>query len=180
MVRLKLGEKNMKQLLFSDNWFGRSLFANAITVLVIGFSTNIAVADWHSREYGDAFDDNKRFLAVTRNLTEESLVLKCDTYMDDVYLAFYLDEYIDNGETKSARIRFDKNAIIEMKGYADGKTFVVFDEVYVNKLLSGFRTSLSIAIEVYSYDYDRIVSTFDLRGYAVAEEEVRSTCRFPS
>ena len=142
-------------------------------------TTNSAFGSWFTEEYGDPFDDQKRILAGTVNNNDEALVLKCDEFLGDVYLAFFLDEYIDKDEVKAARVRFDKSDIIEVTGYADDKVFFVTNKTPMNKLLFGLSSSNSVAIEVYSYDYDRIVTSFDLEGYSVAEKEVRTTCNFP-
>ncbi len=124
----------MKIALWGDDSVWRSATIVAIFIVVMGVLPANGLAAWHTHEYGDPFEDNKRVLAATENLDGESLVLKCDGYLEDVYLAFFLDEYIDNGEVKAARVRFDKKTVIEINGYAHKKTFVVFDEIPMKRL----------------------------------------------
>ena len=161
--------------------FPPTVFSFLATVAVVMSAiSDHATAAWTTSEYGDPFQDKPRILAMTQNMDGEALVLKCDGYMEEVYLAFYLDEYIANSKGTNARIRFDKNQIMEISGWADGKTFAVLRSEPISKLVSGLQQSQSVAVEVYSYDYDRIVSSFDLQGFTTAANKVRTTCKFPN
>lgn len=159
-------------------------FRCVIQSLCFLYATTLLMVDgvrafWETSEYGDAFDDQQRVLAVTRNQNKDSLVLKCVDYMDDVYLAFYLHDYIDNDERKVARVRFDKNDIFQINGWADGRLFAVFDNSDLRVLIQGMRKYQTVAVEVKDYDYGRIVASFSLEGYTLAEKEVSSTCKLP-
>ena len=156
---------------------GQVILASLFWLLVL-FRPPIAVAEWDTWEYGDAFQDHKRTLAVTQNIGGSALVLKCDSYMGEVYLSFLLEEYIQSKESKTARVRFDKTDIFQINGWVDGKDFSVFGKVDLMRLLPGLRRHQTLAIEVFDYDNDRIVDTFNLVGYSLAEEKVRSTCNF--
>ena len=136
-------------------------------------------ASWVTYEYEDAFDDHQKIYAVTVNSDDTWLILKCNEYMDFAYLYFYLGEYINSGKQIDARVRFDKNDISKISGWADDQGFGVFDLRQLGKLLPSMRKYQSLAIEVYDYDFDRIVATYDLEGYTSAEQKVRSTCIVP-
>lgn len=144
-----------------------------------------AHAEWQIEEYGDAFDDHKRALAISRNTTGHSILVKCDGYMKDVYIQFYLNEDMGSVEEKEARIRFDKKEIITAQGFIYKSSFIITDSVGsagkfdVKRLLEGFRTSQTVAIEVYTYDRDRVVASFPVAGFQEAESPVRATCKFP-
>lgn len=135
---------------------------------------------WETSAYGDAFDDHQRIFAVTANPNGTSLYLKCDKYMGAVNLAFDVDEYINSGEEIDVRMRFDREDIITTTGWAKNRVFFVLDQRQLRKLLPRMRKYRSLAIEVYDYDFGRIVATYDLEGYTSAEQKVRSTCIFPA
>lgn len=160
--------KSVKIFLFCLTFFGMPLSA---------------YAEWESRDYGkDAFNDQNRTLAASRNTDGQRIVVKCDEYMSNVYIDFILGKNIASKEYKDARIRFDKKPIIKLQGYAD-KDWIIFSMVstdrYVRTILDGLRTSQTVAIEVHSDDNGRIVASIPVAGFQKVEPAIRATCKFP-
>lgn len=154
-----------------------------MTSLVVGTATaeeRFTKNGWNYIQLDDPFDDSHRAIVVKLESSENGVVVKCDKQgRDSLYIGFLTNNYIGSSSSRrsDAKIRVDKNQVIESKITPDGRYAYIFDDGVTEKVLREMIAGEEVFFRVITFDYEYADAKVDLRGAKEAITWVNEKCQ---
>ena len=141
------------------------------------------MAEWDYKTVSDPMTDVKRGIAsIAANEQNGLIAIKCDrSGPGSLYLHFIATNYLGKGRSGSRDIeyRVDGSEVQKLNAYHDKSMAIVTNNAPNDaggRFIKQLRDANKLVIALYSYEFERYVSTFDISGAREAIRNVVSVC----